>query len=245
MKNIIKKIVLVVLLNLSTSLLQAQTVGTGGGSYPDIIVSNGDNSPNYSQLRMQTGSTSTFSLSNYGSRLGIFYQPGNTGAASPYGIYQVNAATTDLFTILPSGNVGINTNNPLWKLDVGGNGYFNGNVGIGANPTSNSYRLSVAGTIAASNYAVVAAFAADYVFEDDYKLITLSDTEAYIKANKHLPAFKSAKHYEAHGYTMTEMNIALEQTVEELTLHAIAQEKEINAMKSELAEIKALLLTKK
>ena len=118
-------------------------------------------------------------------------------------------------------------------------------MGIGANPTSNSYRLSVAGTIAASNYAVVAAFAADYVFEDDYKLITLSDTEAYIKANKHLPAFKSAKHYEAHGYTMTEMNIALEQTVEELTLHAIAQEKEINAMKSELAEIKALLLTKK
>ncbi|MFV8358503.1 hypothetical protein ACNQGB_20270, partial [Flavobacterium sp. XS1P32] len=170
------------------------------------------------------------------------------GVGSNHVFWAATSATTsnELMRITGNGKVGIGTNTPSWTLDVAGTGYFNGNLGVGANPTLNAqYRLVVGGTIAATNYAVVAAFAADYVFENDYKLITLSETEAYIKANKHLPAFKSAKHYEAHGYTMTEMNIALEQTVEELTLHAIAQEKEINAMKSELAAIKAMLLAKK
>lgn len=117
-----------------------------------------------------------------------------------------------------------------------------GNVGIGTiNPTA---KLHVNGKINATDYAVVTAVAADYVFEKDYKLMSLSDTEAYIKANKHLPAFKSAKHYETNGYTMIEMNVALEQTIEEMTLHAIAQEKEINNLKSDMAQIKAMLLKK-
>ena len=216
-------------------------------------------------------------------------------------------------TVLPSGNVGINTPTPTAKLEINGDtrmssqlrfrngslnsmnnakgiiwgdgsynnnysridddsnlrlltddnfyvGYLKGDgtaggttlyadvtkckVGIGTvNPTST---LSVNGTVTALNYALVTASnMPDYVFEADYKLKTLAETEAYIKENKHLPAFKSAKHYEKEGYTITEMNIALEQTVEELTLHAIAQEKEINAMKNELADIKALLLSKK
>ncbi len=118
-----------------------------------------------------------------------------------------------------------------------------GNVGIGISDPQ--FKLHVNGEIAGVDYNVVTAQAADYVFEADYKLKTLAETEAYIKENKHLPAFKSAKHYLEKGYTMIEMNIALEQTVEELTLHAIAQEKEVNAMKNELADIKALLLSKK
>ncbi|MFV8333941.1 hypothetical protein [Flavobacterium sp. GSP14] len=131
-----------------------------------------------------------------------------------------NNIHTDDIALMPSGNVGIGTRKP-------------------------STTLSVNGTVTALNYAVVVYMAADYVFEADYKLKTLAETEAYIKENKHLPAFKSAKHYEKEGYTITEMNIALQQTVEELTLHAIAQEKEINTMKSELAAIKSMLLAKK
>ena len=120
-----------------------------------------------------------------------------------------------------------------------------GAVTIGTNIFASNSMLSVNGKVTALDYAVVSSITADYVFEADYKLKTLSETEAYIKENKHLPAFKSSKYYEANGYAITEMNNALEQTVEELTLHAIAQEKEINAMKNELADIKALLLSKK
>jgi hypothetical protein len=217
------------------------------------------------------------------------YQVGSTDFNHVF--YAGNSAnnSNELMRISGNGNVGIGTSNPQSKLAVNGNVRIeeafsmggehefsidasgvvagrlkvlrNGNVGIGtSNPQS---KLAVNGAITALDYALVSAMAADYVFEPDYKLKTLTETEAYIKVNKHLPAFKSAKHYEANGYTMTEMNIALEQTVEEITLHSIAQEKEINhlkeeinlhniaqeketnSLKNELAEIKALLLTKK
>ena len=140
--------------------------------------------------------------------------------------------------------IGVNGGNSSFEV-VGSNhqAYFRGNVGIGTvNPTS---KLSVNGTVTALNYALVASMAADYVFEADYKLKTLAETEAYIKENKHLPAFKSAKHYEANGYTITEMNIALEQTVEEMTLHAIAQEKKIDKLTADIEAIKELLRSKK
>jgi hypothetical protein len=101
------------------------------------------------------------------------------------------------------------------------------------------------GKIAALDYQVVTAAAfPDYVFANDYKVPTLSETEAYIKANKHLQAFKSAKELEENGYSVIDMDRSLLQTVEEMTLHAIAQEKEITTLKSEMAAIKALLLKK-
>jgi hypothetical protein len=151
-----------------------------------------------------------------------------------------SATTADTFTVgngTTSSIAGSLNNKPYFTVNSAGY------VGIGTVGDIN-YELSVNGGIKATNYTVTTAMAADYVFENDYKLISLKDTEAYIKENKHLPAFKSAKHYEANGYTMVEMNVALEQTVEELTLHAIAQEKKIAQLETEMAAIKALLLKK-
>jgi hypothetical protein len=170
----------------------------------------------------------------------LFENQNNDHEFSGFGInpnvlrYQVGS--TDFNHVFYAGNSATNSDE-LMRIKG------NGNVGIGtSNPQS---KLAVNGAVTALDYALVSAMAADYVFEPDYKLKTLSETDTYIKANKHLPAFKSAKHYEANGYTMVEMNIALEQTVEELTLHAIAQEKRMNTLQDELAEIKALLLAKK
>ena len=42
----------------------------------------------------------------------------------------------------------------------------------------------------------------------------------------------------AHGISLGEMNIKLLAKVEELTLYMIKQQKEIDALKSELAELK-------
>ncbi len=101
------------------------------------------------------------------------------------------------------------------------------------------------GKVTSQDFSVATATAfPDYVFANDYKVPTLSETEAYIKANKHLQAFKSAKELEENGYSVIDMDRSLLQTVEEMTLHAIAQEKEITTLKSEMAAIKALLLKK-
>lgn len=105
--------------------------------------------------------------------------------------------------------------------------YFNaGNLGVGTiNPT---HKLTVKGTVYSTEVKVDvnAGTGPDYVFEPTYNLPTLAETEAYIKANKHLPEVPSAKEMEANGINLSEMNMLLLKKVEELTLHVIELKKE-------------------
>ena len=84
----------------------------------------------------------------------------------------------------------------------------------------------------------------DFVFDTEYKLPTLSETADYILKNKHLPYIPSEKEVIEKGYSVHKLNRGFLQTIEEMTLHAIAQEKEITQLKSEMETIKALLLKK-
>jgi hypothetical protein len=71
----------------------------------------------------------------------------------------------------------------------------------------------------------------DYVFEPDYKLRSLEETERFVKEEKHLPEIPSAREIGQRGMSLTEMNVKLLKTVEELTLHVIALDKELKAQK--------------
>ncbi|MFV1883187.1 MAG: hypothetical protein ACMZ7B_01660 [Balneola sp.] len=102
----------------------------------------------------------------------------------------------------------------------------NGNVGIGT--TNPDQKLTVKGKIHSEEVIVdLNVPGPDYVFEEDYDLTSLKELEAYIKANKHLPEIPSAKEMEANGIILGEMNMLLLKKIEELTLHAISQEKAI------------------
>src|SRR5690606_483998 len=95
----------------------------------------------------------------------------------------------------------------------------NGDVGIGtATPTD---KLSVNGRIRAHEVKVETANWPDYVFHRDYALMTLSELEAYIEKNGHLPGMPTAAEAEAEGIALGEMNNKLLEKVEELTLHLI------------------------
>lgn len=69
----------------------------------------------------------------------------------------------------------------------------------------------------------------DYVFYNDYKLPSLANVEKNIKENGHLHTMPSAKEVEENGFTVKDMTKRVVKTIEELTLHTIAQEKQIEA----------------
>ncbi|WP_436517256.1 hypothetical protein [Ekhidna sp. To15] len=111
-----------------------------------------------------------------------------------------------------------------------------GEVGIGTD--SPSEKLEVNGTIRSKEVKVEATGWPDYVFESDYNLRSLEETEEYIKTNKHLPEIPSAKEMEANGVQLGEMNMLLLKKIEELTLYVIDLKKENEAQQKEIEKLK-------
>lgn len=112
----------------------------------------------------------------------------------------------------------------------------NGNVGIGtSNPTN---KLDVNGTVRAKEVKIETGWA-DFVFNEDYNLRTLSEVNDFIKENKHLPEIPSITEVkENEGVNVGEMQVKLLQKIEELTLYLIRQNEKIQILESELSELK-------
>ncbi|MBY6069016.1 hypothetical protein KUW17_19900 [Leisingera aquaemixtae] len=77
----------------------------------------------------------------------------------------------------------------------------------------------------------------DYVFEENYVLMPLQDVKAFIQENGHLPKIPSAGEIAQSGLNMTEMQMALLEKIEELTLYTLGQEDMIAQLENRLAEL--------
>jgi hypothetical protein len=111
-----------------------------------------------------------------------------------------------------------------------------GNVGIGTtNPT---HKLAVNGTIKAKEVIVETTGWSDYVLAKNYKLLPLSEVETHINANGHLPGIPSAAQVAEQGVSVGDMQARLLAKIEELTLHQIAQEKELAALRTEVRALR-------
>ena len=103
----------------------------------------------------------------------------------------------------------------------------------GAN-TSNTYKLAVNSGILCEELKVMADVpSSDFVFEANYNLKPLSEVEAFVTENKHLPDVPSAKEFKENGYKVGEMDNLLLQKIEELTLYIIDLQKQIEELKQE------------
>lgn len=119
----------------------------------------------------------------------------------------------DLFVVRMDGNVGVGVSQPTCKLDVNG-------------------------TIRSKEVKIEATGWADFVFDRDYKLPSLSQVESHINENKTLPGIPSEEQVKENGIDLGAMQIKLLQKIEELTLYVIDQDKRIKALEEENKNLK-------
>jgi hypothetical protein len=198
------------------------------------------------------GTNNVFVGSNTGSG-------GSTGTSNTFVGYSAGAGSTGSSNIFIGNNAGngvsgsnllyidnITTTTPLIWGDFNANDLkLNGRVGIDMGLTTfpanavgvplNTYRLFVNGGILAREVRVATTWA-DYVFEDDHVLPTLNEVERFIEENGHLPNVPSAKQVEEEGIEVGQMAKIQQEKIEELTLYAIAQDKQLSAQEKQLKE---------
>ncbi len=128
------------------------------------------------------------------------------------------------------------------NLDVVGNGYFNGEVSIGTllRPDDldggatniNHYNLYVEGGILTEEVRVRAGWA-DYVFEEDYALLSLEEVEEHIQEKGYLPNTPSAQTVGSQGLELGDCAVNQQEKIEELFLHLIEMNKRLNQLEVE------------
>ena len=166
--------------------------------------------------------------------------------------YKLNVnGTANVSSTLLAGSIGVNGSMGGYQLQVNGtsnflnnvNGtsaFFNGVVGIGTT-TPGPYKLAVEGTLGARKVTVTQVNPwADYVFDDSYKLPSLTQVEEYIKVNRHLPEIPAASEIRKEGLDIGEMQAMQMKKIEELTLYIINQQKQIEELKNTIQSIRKM-----
>jgi hypothetical protein len=156
-----------------------------------------------------------------------------------YGISHLGEGGNVLATRMGGTSAGIGTFSPTnMRLFSGGNSCIfiaeaTGNVGIGTdNPT---YKLSVNGNVRSKEVVVETGWA-DYVFTKSYKLPSLWDVEKFIRRNGHLPNIPSAKEVEEKGLLLGDTQKKMMEKIEELTLYVIEAAKKIERLEKLVAD---------
>lgn len=106
------------------------------------------------------------------------------------------------------------------------------------NTTDFSHEFSVNGNVRAKEIKVENTNWPDYVFAKDYPLLSIKETERYIKEKGHLPGIPSAEEVKSKGVELGDINAKLLQKIEELTLHLIQLSKENERQQQEIDQIK-------
>jgi hypothetical protein len=77
----------------------------------------------------------------------------------------------------------------------------------------------------------------DYVFEDDYQLMPLSELKEFVSQQKHLPNVPSGKEIKENSLNLTEMQMRLLEKIEEVTLYTLQQDDQITLQQKQIADL--------
>lgn len=165
-----------------------------------------------------------------------------TGSTKTDGLAIATTGNVVSITNMENANMTFGTNNLTRMTLLSG-----GALQIGTTTTPAGYKLYVETGILTEKIKVAlkaSANWADYVFADDYKLQPLHEVETYIREHKHLPGVPSADEVVENGLDLAKMDAKLLEKIEELTLHMIQLEKEVNTLKQKNNELSKQLNTK-
>ncbi len=123
------------------------------------------------------------------------------------------------------GGVGVGADNGLYVL---------GSVSIGTAVPATGYALSVDGKIMCEEMRVeLQGSWPDYVFANDYKLLSIKEMAQHISQFNHLPGVPSAEEIkQTGGIDIGTMQIKMMEKIEELSLYVIQLEKKIEKLES-------------
>jgi hypothetical protein len=111
------------------------------------------------------------------------------------------------------------------------------NPADGINGTVN-FKVKTNGHVYAREVEIVTGTFPDYVFDKNYKRLTLIDLEAYTKLNHRLPGFQPEKYYVDNGMKTGELIVLHQEKIEEGFLYMIEMNKEIERLKAENEKLK-------
>jgi len=100
------------------------------------------------------------------------------------------------------------------------------------------YKLYVCGGILAEEILVPSVTWCDYVFEDNYKLTSLEDVKSHIEEKGYLHKTPSAETVESEGLKIADMTINQQEKIEEIFLHLIEMNEELQTLKAENERLK-------
>lgn len=112
-----------------------------------------------------------------------------------------------------------------------------GKVGIGTTAIAAGVKLQVGGKIKCQEVEVAVSPWPDHVFKTGYNLLPLSEVEAFINTNKHLPGVPSEAEVANNGVNVGQMNATLLQKIEELTLYMIDLKKDNDALNARVSQL--------
>jgi len=99
--------------------------------------------------------------------------------------------------------------------------------------------LSVGGKLAATAVHVRNVNSwPDYVFHNEYKLLSLPDLQKYIKTYNHLPDVPNAETVAKDGVELLEMNALLLKKIEEMTLYLFQMNERLNKLEQVNTELR-------
>jgi len=171
-----------------------------------------------------------------GGYIGV-YGSANSGAytGSTYGVYGYASGTTGT-RIGVYGYAGGGTYN--WAGYFAGDAYISSDLRIGTTIQATGYSLSVNGKVACEEVLVKDMINwPDYVFAEEYQLMSLTELEQSIERNNHLPGLPSAAEIEDEGLKLGDMQKRVIEKIEELTLYTIEQGKLISELQEKMENL--------